>query len=255
MRAAGTAVITGASAGFGEATAMLFAEKGWHLGLGARRVARLDAVAGRARELGAGAVVAAALDVTDPESVRAFVRGVEAELGGIDVLVNNAGLARGVEKIAEGAGAAWREMVETNVMGVLHTTRAVLPGMIERGGGHVVMIGSIAGHKTYRGGGVYCATKAALRPICEAIRIETLGKGIRVTSIDPGLAETEFATVRFSGDVERARKVYEHIRPLTARDVAECVLFVVERPAHVNVDEIVLMPTDQAAPGIDVRTP
>jgi 3-hydroxy acid dehydrogenase / malonic semialdehyde reductase len=171
------------------------------------------------------------------------------------VLVNNAGLARGVEKIAEGTGEAWREMIETNVLGLLEVTRLVLPHMVANGGGHVVVIGSIAAHKAYPGGGVYCGSKRALQPICEAIRMETLGSNIRVTSVDPGLVETEFSVVRFRGDAERAAKVYDRTRPLTARDVAECVVFAAGRPAHVNLDTIVVMPTDQAAPHMVHRRP
>jgi serine 3-dehydrogenase len=250
---AGTILITGASVGIGAATAKLFAGRGWNLALGARRLEPLDQTAEACRAAGAGAVFTAALDVTDRESIRRFVAAAEAAVGGCDVLVNNAGLARGVESIAEGDGGPWREMVETNVMGLLHVTREILPGMIRRGRGHVVMIGSIAGVRTYKGGGVYCATKKAVVAIAEAVRLETLGSGVRVTNIEPGLTETEFSLVRFSGDRERAVKPYLGLRPLTAGDVAECILFAVERPPHVNIDRLLLMPTDQAAPGVEAR--
>lgn len=233
-------VITGASSGIGAACARAFHAHGDRLSLGARRSDRLAAIAPGA--------FCHALDVTKPASVERFLAAAIAAHGPIDVLVNNAGLARGVEKIAEGTGEAWREMIETNVIGLLEVTRRVLPQMIAGKRGHIVVIGSIAGHKAYPGGGVYCGSKRALQPICEAIRMETLGTGVRVTSVDPGLCETEFSIVRFRGDGERAAKVYQDTRPLRAEDVAECVLFATTRPAHVNLDTIVVMPTDQANP-------
>ena len=236
-------VITGASSGIGAACARAFAALGDRLSLGARRSERLRLVA--------PAAFCSELDVTVPSSVEAFVHAAN---GPIDVLVNNAGLARGVEKIAEGTGEAWREMIETNVLGLLEVTRRVLPRMIERKHGHIVVIGSVAGHKAYVGGGVYCGSKRALQPICEAIRMETLGHDIRVTSVDPGLVETEFSVVRFRGDQPRADKVYAGTRPLYAEDVAECVVWAAGRPAHVNIDTIVVMPTDQASPQMVHRT-
>ncbi len=239
-------LITGASAGIGAACARAFAALGDRLSLGARRHERLcpdgaQAWCGR-------------LDVTDASSVRAFLDEAERHNGPIDVLVNNAGLARGVEKIAEGTGEAWREMIETNVLGLLEVTRRVLPQMVQQHRGHVIVIGSIAGHKAYVGGGVYCGSKRALQPICEAIRMETLGHDIRVTSVDPGMVDTEFSVVRFSGDQDRAKKVYEGTRPLTAEDVAECVVWAAGSPPHVNIDSIVVMPTDQASPQMVHRT-
>ncbi|HEB52570.1 MAG TPA: SDR family NAD(P)-dependent oxidoreductase [bacterium] len=240
-------VITGASSGIGAACARAFHAQGDRLSLGARRVERLPEVVPEA--------FCHALDVTDRDSVEGFVAAAIAANGPIDVLVNNAGLARGTEKIAEGTGEAWREMIETNVLGLLEVTRRVLPHMIENGGGHVVVIGSIAGHKAYVGGGVYCGSKRALQPICEAIRMETLGRNVRVTSVDPGMVDTEFSLVRFSGDRERAQKVYEGTRPLVADDVADCVLFAANRPQHVNLDTIVVMPTDQANPYMVHRAP
>ena len=238
-------VITGASSGIGAACAHAFAALGDRLSLGARRVDRLEPVAGAFRH---------ALDVTEPESVERFLAAATGANGPVDVLVNNAGLARGVEKIAEGTGEAWREMIETNVLGLLEVTRRVVPHMLQRRSGHVVVIGSIAGHKAYAGGGVYCGSKRALQPICEALRMETLGSGVRVTSVDPGLVESEFSLVRFRGDGARAAKVYEGTRPLTPADVADCVVFAASRPAHVNIDTIVVMPTDQASPQMVHRT-
>ena len=233
-------VITGASSGIGAACARAFAALGDRLSLGARRSDRLSSIA-------TGAFTHP-LDVTAKASVERFVAAAIAANGPIDVLVNNAGLARGTEKIAEGTGEAWREMIETNVLGLLEVTRRVLPHMLEHRRGHVIVIGSIAGHKAYAGGGVYCGSKRALQPICEAIRMETLGSGIRVTSVDPGMVETEFSVVRFRGDQDRAAKVYQDTRPLRAEDIADCVVFAAGRPAHVNLDSIVVMPTDQATP-------
>jgi NADP-dependent 3-hydroxy acid dehydrogenase YdfG len=233
-------VITGASSGIGAACARAFAALGDHLSLGARRTDRLATVVPGA--------FCHALDVTNGDSVARFLAAAVAAHGPIDVLVNNAGLARGAEKIAEGTGEAWREMIETNVLGLLEVTRRVLPAMLERKSGHVVVLGSIAAHRAYPGGGVYCGSKRALQPICEALRMETLGSGVRVTSVDPGLVETEFSLVRFRGDRERAAKVYQDTRPLGPDDVADCVVWAATRPAHVNIETIVVMPTDQASP-------
>ncbi|MEY4828345.1 MAG: hypothetical protein RLZZ562_141 [Planctomycetota bacterium] len=239
-------VITGASSGIGAACARAFEAQGDRLSLGARRHERL-------REVSTSAFTSP-LDVTDKASVAAFLKAAVEKNGPIDVLVNNAGLARGVEKIADGTGEAWREMIETNVLGLLEVTRLALPQMVARKTGHIVVIGSIAGHKAYVGGGVYCGSKRALQPICEAIRMETLGHNVRVTSVDPGMVETEFSLVRFKGDEKRADAVYAGTRPLSAEDVADCVLFAANRPAHVNIDTIVVMPTDQASPQMVHRT-
>jgi 3-hydroxy acid dehydrogenase/malonic semialdehyde reductase len=231
-------LITGASAGIGAATARRLATGDNKLSLGARRVERLPEVVKEA--------FVAPLDVTDESSVNQFLIGAVATNGPVDVLVNNAGLARGLEPVADAEGRAWREMIETNICGVLNITRRVLPQMIERGTGHIVMVGSIASRETYEGGSVYCATKRALQAITEGIRLETLGTGIRISSIDPGLVDTEFSLVRFSGDEDKARKPYEGMQPLTAEDVAECVEFALSRPPHVNIDTLLVMPTDQA---------
>ena len=234
------AVITGASSGIGAATARQLAAKGYRLSLGARRSDRLkDVVPG---------ALCHALDVTKPHSIDHFLAAAVAANGPVDVLVNNAGLARGVEKVHEATGEAWREMLETNVIGLLEVTRRVLPSMMERKHGHIVVIGSIAGHKAYVGGSVYCGSKRALQPICEALRMETLGTGVRVTSVDPGMVETEFSVVRFRGDEQKAAKVYEETRPLTAEDVADCIVFAVTRKPHVNIDQMIVMPSDQASP-------
>ena len=231
-------LITGASAGIGAAISQQLAGPDTRLSLGARRVGRLSEVVTEAFHH--------SLDVTDEASVEAFLAAAVEANGPIDVLVNNAGMARGLELIAEADGAAWREMIETNVFGVLNMTRRVLPSMLERSSGHIVMIGSIAGIQTYERGSVYCASKRALSAITEGIRLETHGTGIRVTSVNPGLVETEFNLVRFNGDAEKAKIPYANTRPLVAEDVAQCVAFAISRPAHVNIDHMLVMPTDQA---------
>ncbi|MHC4513404.1 MAG: SDR family NAD(P)-dependent oxidoreductase [Planctomycetota bacterium] len=240
-------LITGASAGIGAAIARRLATGDNVLSLGARRVERLPEVVEKAFHR--------SLDVADESSVEQFLAAAIAANGPIDALVNNAGLARGIEPVADADGRAWREMIETNLFGVLHMTRRVLPAMVERGTGHIVMLGSIAARETYAGASVYCATKRALQSITEAIRLETLGSGVRITSIDPGLVQTEFSLVRFAGDEDKARQPYLNTRTLTAEDVAECVEFTLSRPAHVNIDSILVMPTDQAGPRNIHRAP
>jgi len=240
-------LITGASAGIGAAIARQLATGDNALSLGARRVERLP-------EVVAGAFHRA-LDVADESSVEQFLAAAIAANGPIDVLVNNAGLARGIEPVADADGRAWREMIEINLFGVLHMTRRVLPEMTKRGTGHIVMLGSIAARETYSGASVYCATKRALQSVTEAIRLETLGTGVRITSIDPGLVQTEFSLVRFAGDKDKAREPYLNTRTLTAEDVAECVEFALSRPAHVNIDSILVMSTDQAGPRNIHRVP
>lgn len=233
------AVVTGASSGIGAATARELARLGCNLVLGARRVDRLEAL--RA-ELGDVEVRALPLDVTSPESCKAFAdRASEAE-----ILVNNAGLARGTDPVASGREEDWHEMIETNVLGLLRVTRLLLPKMIERRRGTIVNVGSVAGIEAYPGGAVYCATKAGVRSITKALRHELLGTGIRVSNVEPGAVETEFSLVRFSGDEDRARKVYQGFTPLTAEDVAEAIAFVVSRPPHMTIEEMVLYPTAQA---------
>jgi serine 3-dehydrogenase len=243
------ALVTGASAGIGQASARALASEGARVVLAARRVERLEALAREiATEHGDEAALAVEMDVRDRSSVqRAAKRVDDAGLGAIDVLVNNAGLAAGLAPIHEGSFDHWDRMIETNVRGLLNVSRWVLPGMAERGGGHVVNIGSIAGREVYPNGNVYCATKFAVRAINKAMRIDLHGRGVRVTTVDPGLLETEFSIVRFDGDEERAKNVYQGTNPLRPEDVAETIVWVLRRPAHVNVEELVLMPTDQAA--------
>lgn len=243
-----TIVVTGASAGIGEAVAFAFAKQGWNLVLGARRVDKMTTNSAKLMNAGAAGVTALTLDVTDAESVATFAReALKAAHQRIDVLVNNAGLALGVDKVADGKDAEWATMLDTNVMGLLRTTRALLPAMISANHGHIINMGSIASHVVYEGGSVYCATKHAVRAITKTMRLELNGTAIRVSLIDPGMVETDFSKVRL-GDDERAKNVYRGVTPLTGDDIAECVLWSALRPAHVNIEEIVVMPVDQAAP-------
>jgi serine 3-dehydrogenase len=192
-------------------------------------------------------VLAAQLDVRDREAVFAAIGGLPAEWAEIDVLVNNAGLGRGTDKLHAGDPDGWDEMVDTNVKGLLYVTRAVSPGMVQRGRGHVINLGSVAGHEVYPGGAVYCSTKHAVGAITRGLRMDLLGTGVRVSTVDPGMVETEFSVVRFGGDAERAASVYRGMTPLTAGDIADTIVWVATRPAHVNIDEIIIKPTDQAS--------
>lgn len=239
------AVVTGASSGFGAATARALAGAGFSVVLGARRVERLAAVA---EPLGARFH---ALDVTDDESVAAFC----ATLDRVDVLVNNAGNAFGAESLAASIDDKWRAMFELNVLGMLRMTRTLLPKLLASGDGLVVNLGSIAGIEAYPGGGGYAASKFAVHALTRTLRLELLGQPVRVTEILPGLAETEFALVRFDGDRERAKKVYAGMTPLTAEDIAEAVRWVATLPSHVDIDEIVIRPRDQATTMLVHRRP
>ncbi len=238
--------ITGASAGIGEACALAFASEGARLLLAARRVEKLRALEPKLREAGAPAVHSIALDVRDSRAVSAAIAALPEPWAAIDVLINNAGLSRGLEKLHAGNPQDWEEMIDTNIKGVLYLTRSVVPGMVERGRGHVVNLGSTAGELTYPGGAVYCATKAGLKAINDGLRMDLLGTSIRVTSVDPGMVETEFSQVRFHGDKERAARVYQGLTPLRAHDVADAILWAVSRPAHVNIAHVLLTSVDQA---------
>jgi 3-hydroxy acid dehydrogenase / malonic semialdehyde reductase len=239
--------ITGASAGIGAATALKFAELGAKLLLAGRRTDKLAEIADAAWDGGAQAVQTIELDVRDNAAVAAAIAGLPAEWQEIEVLVNNAGMSRGLEKLYEGKVEDWDEMIDTNVKGLLYVTRAVVPGMVERGSGHVINLGSTAGHMTYPNGAVYCATKAAERAINDGLRMEVLGTPIRVTSVDPGMVKTDFSLVRFRGDEERAANVYKGVKqPLTAEDVADVIVWAATRPAHVNIADVVLTPVAQA---------
>jgi len=232
-----TAVVTGASAGIGAATARRLAEAGFEVVVGARRVDRLQAIA---EAIGGRAY---ALDVTDTDSVEAFC----GEVGPCRVLINNAGGAKGLRSVAEADEEEWRWMYDANVLGTMSMTRGLLPRLVESGDGHVVNIGSIAAFQPYPGGAGYNAAKHAERAMTLVLRQPLLGQPVRVTEIDPGMVETEFSLVRFDGDTERAAAVYSGVTPLTADDVADAIVWAVTRPSHVNIDQITMMPRAQAS--------
>ena len=238
--------ITGASGGIGEATALAFAAEGARLLLAARRANKLAEVASTSLARGAQAVHSIDLDVRDHRAVQNAIDGLPSEWAEIDILVNNAGLSRGLEKLYVGRIEDWEEMIDTNVKGLLYVTRAVVPGMVVRGRGHIINLGSTAGELTYPNGAVYCATKAAERSINDGLRQDVLGTPLRVTTVDPGMVETDFSLVRFRGDRERAAKVYKGVKPLTAVDVAEVIVWTAMRPAHVNIARVLLTPVQQA---------
>jgi NADP-dependent 3-hydroxy acid dehydrogenase YdfG len=231
-----TAVVTGASAGIGEAAARLLASDGWHVVVGARRTERVEALAGEISG------TAAHLDVSDPTSVDRFCASVDR----CRLLVNNAGGALGLEPLAEAVDEHWIAMLGTNVLGLMRMTRALLPRLIDSGDGHIVNVTSIAGIQGYPGGSGYNAAKFGAHGVTESLRHELLGMPVRVTEILPGMVETEFSVVRFAGDRERADAVYAGLTPLSAGDVGECIRWVASLPAHVNVDSIVVKPRDQA---------
>jgi 3-hydroxy acid dehydrogenase / malonic semialdehyde reductase len=238
--------ITGASSGIGLACAEAFASEGARLLLAARRMDRLEKNKDRLRELGAADVHVFSLDVTKAVDVAEAISNLPPEWESIEVLVNNAGLSRGLDKLYAGSIQDWEEMIDTNVKGLLYVSRAVVPGMVSRGRGHVVNLGSTAGELTYPNGAVYCATKAAERAINDGLRQDLLGTPVRVTTVDPGMVETEFSEVRFRGNSDRAAKVYQGLTPLTATDVADAILWATTRPAHVNIARILITPVDQA---------
>ena len=242
-------IITGASSGFGAAAARAFGAEGARLLLGARRVERLAAVAEDVKKAGAAEAHFESLDVSKTASVNSFASWCKTKLGGkpVDVLINNAGGALGLDTVAEGKDQDWETMMQTNVLGVLRMTRATLPLMMNNPGSSILNIGSFAARTVYEGGAAYCAAKAGELQISRALRLELLGTGIRVCSIDPGLAETEFSLVRFKGDASKAEKPYEGTEPLLAEDIAEILVWVANRPPHVNIDEMLIKPTDQAA--------
>jgi NADP-dependent 3-hydroxy acid dehydrogenase YdfG len=240
-------LITGASSGFGAAAAVAFAKQGARLLLGARRLERLEQVSAQARAVGSPEAHFHALDVASTASVNVFAAWAGMTTGRVDILLNNAGGAHGLDTVAEGKDADWEAMFQSNALGLLRVTRAVLPLMPHDAGASIINIGSIAGHTAYEGGSAYCGAKAAELQITRALRLELNGTGIRVSTLDPGLAETEFSIVRFKGDATRATKVYEGMNALTAEDIAETILWLATRPAHVNIDELIIKPTDQAA--------
>lgn len=240
-------LITGASSGFGAAAARAFGAQGSRLLLGARRVDRLEAVAKEASKAGALEAHVHALDVSTTASVETFATWVKSHTPTLDVLINNAGGALGLDTVAEGKDDDWEGMMQSNVLGVLRMTRAMLPLLLKTPGSRILNLGSIAGRVAYEGGAAYCGAKAAELQITRALRLELCGTGVRVGTIDPGLAETEFSLVRFKGDEARARKVYEGVVALRAEDVAEALVWMASRPPHVCIDEMIIKCTDQAA--------
>jgi len=241
-------LITGASSGFGAETARQFAGLGVNLLLGARREDRLAEVADECSELGAVSANIHHLDVVNTQSVNAFADWARSVAGRVDVLVNNAGGAHGVDRVEDGKDSDWETMFQSNALGILRVARSILPLMKPYSGGVILNIGSIAGRVAYEGGSAYCASKAAELSITKALRLELNGTGLRVGSIDPGMAETEFSIVRLKGDKEKADAVYAGVEPLVAEDVAEAIVWAANRPPHVCIDEILMMCTAQAAP-------
>ena len=237
-----TVLITGASAGIGEATAIAFAEQGVRLILTARRKDKLDMLAKFNTES-----LCMSLDVTRQKDVQKTIDGLPAAWSKIDILINNAGLGRGVDKIHEARIEDWEEMIDTNIKGLLYVSRAVIPGMVKRNSGHVINLGSAAGHEVYPGGNVYCATKHAVDALTKAMRMDLIETPVRVSTVDPGLVETDFGIVRFKGDTEKAKKPYENIQPLVGADIADIIVFIASRPAHVNINEVIVMPKAQAS--------
>ncbi len=239
------ALITGASWGIGEATAKLLAESGFYLLLGARTVEKVTALAEELQSKHGIKAIGTALDVRDPESVNAFVELAKSEFGAVHVLVNNAGLAKGTACLEDATDDQWEQMISTNINGVLYMTRACIPLIKAAGWGHIFFLGSVAGHGVYKGGSVYCGTKYFVRAVSETLRFELLGEPIRVTSVDPGMVETQFSVVRLDSK-EKADAVYRGMQPLVAEDIAECIRWAVDLPDHVNIDQIIIRPRDQA---------
>ncbi|MGI8932815.1 SDR family oxidoreductase [Leptolyngbya sp. BC1307] len=242
-----TILITGASSGIGAACARFFAEAGARLILSARRKDKLQALADELSKTYEAKSLLLPLDVQQSDAVTSAIDTLPADWQKIDVLINNAGLSRGLDKQYEVSLQDCEEMIDTNIKGLLYVTRAVVPGMVERGQGHVINIGSIAAHYTYPGGSIYCATKAAVKVLSEGLKMDLLGTPIRVTNIEPGFVETEFSDVRFRGDTDRAKSVYKGMTALTAEDIAELILFAATRPLHVNISELYVVPTDQSS--------
>ncbi len=240
------ALVTGASSGIGMASASALATEGMRLILAARRIERLEELAGELKAAHGTESLCIPLDVRDQEAVAAAFGNLPAEWQAVAVLVNNAGLSRGLNPLHAGSIQDWDEMVDTNIKGLLYVSRAILPGMVERGHGHVVNIGSVAGRDPYAGGTVYCATKAAVGMLSRALKIDLLGSGVRVTNVEPGMVETEFSIVRFHGDEQRARKVYQGLQPLSPEDIADAIVWAVTRPPHVNIQDILILASAQA---------
>jgi len=241
-----TALITGATAGIGEATAILLAENNFNVILTGRRNERLEALEKTILKKTRSKVFLLNFDTRNQNETEKALESLPSYWKNIDVLVNNAGLAVGLNTIQEGVVEDWERMIDTNIKGLLYITRIVSPWMAKRGSGHIVNISSIAGKETYPLGNVYCATKHAVQSLTKGMRLDMLKHGIKVSSVSPGAVDTEFSVVRLKGNTEKAKEVYKGFTPLYAKDIAETILFVVTRPKHVNIDDILVMPTDQA---------
>ncbi|MFC1553999.1 SDR family oxidoreductase [candidate division KSB1 bacterium] len=239
--------ITGASAGIGEACAIAFAKEGSDLILSARRLEKINELAEILEEKHKIKTYSFKLDVRSNSEVKRSVDSLPDEWRSIDILVNNAGLSQGLDKVQDGNIDDWERMLDTNVKGLLYVTRAILPGMIKNGKGHIINLSSIAAYQVYSGGNVYCASKFAVRALTEGMQIDTVDTPVRVSAVAPGLVDTEFSVVRFKGDKEKADSVYKGLKPLTGEDVAEAVIFCATRPEYVNINEMIIMPKDQAA--------
>lgn len=240
-------LITGASAGIGEACAKAFAAEGANLILAARRIDRLRALSQELEKEHKTNSLVLKLDVRNKNEVSKILGDIPADWQNIDILINNAGLSQGLDKVQDGQFDNWDIMIDTNVKGLLYVTRVILPGMIKRKSGHVINIGSIAGYIVYPSGNVYCATKHAVRALTEGMQMDVVDTPIRVSAVSPGLVETEFSLVRFKGDAQKAKNVYKGIHPLTGEDIAEAIIFCVTRPTHVNINDLIIMPTNQAS--------
>jgi 3-hydroxy acid dehydrogenase/malonic semialdehyde reductase len=248
-------LITGASSGIGLACAETFAREGAHLILTARRKERLDALAQDLKKKHGTETLTIQLDVRSQPAVEKAFQTLPSGWQEIEVLVNNAGLSRGLDKLHEGKLDDWEEMIDTNVKGLLYVSRAVIPGMVARGRGTIINLGSIAGHEVYTGGNVYCASKHAVDALTRGLRHDLVDTPIRVCTVDPGLVETEFSIVRFRGNEQRAKSVYQNLTPLTPADVADAVLYCATAPPHVQIAEIIILPTNQASATLVHRTP
>lgn len=238
------ALVTGATAGIGHATTVLFAESGCDLIITGRRKERLEEIQSQLQNQYGINVETADFDIRNEQACREFVEGLSDP---IDILVNNAGLARGVDAVYDADLEDWETMIDTNIKGLIMMTRLISPGMKERNSGHIINIGSIAGHESYPGGSVYCSTKHAVKAFTEATKKDLHGTNVRVSMVSPGLVDTEFSTVRFYGDEDQADRVYEGIEPLVARDIAEIVHFMANRPSHVNIMDTIVFPTAQSS--------
>ena len=245
--------ISGASSGIGKACANAFAAEGAKLILAARRKERLDELASELKEKFSSETKILSFDIQNYKEIKESFASLPEEWKNVDILINNAGLAQGMHKLQEGNPDDWDVMINTNIKGLLYLTREILPNMVKRESGHIINLGSTAGHDVYPSGNVYCATKFAVNAISQSLRIDVLDKSIKVSSVDPGMVETEFSVIRFSGDVERAKNVYKGVDPLTADDVADAILYCATRPKHVNINEIILTPIAQAQSNFVVR--